>query len=149
MPIHSFIHSVVCLKTGPQPLPKQVLHRVRSTASCSNFQHSPISLRLFNSCLRLLPRLTVTPTLLLSSLQKHVLEGSSYVFLLYIYVGYCIYVYIFCGIHCTLLLLSQICTGNESGRIFVEREWKLNNTLYIPILLDAALSVVARLSWFS
>jgi len=31
--IHSFIHLVVCLTTGPKPLPKQALHIVRSRAS--------------------------------------------------------------------------------------------------------------------
>jgi len=29
----SFIHLVVCLTTGPKPLPKRALHSVRSTAS--------------------------------------------------------------------------------------------------------------------
>jgi hypothetical protein len=31
--IHSFIHLVVCLTTGPKPLPKRALHIVRSRAS--------------------------------------------------------------------------------------------------------------------
>ena len=30
---HSFIHLVVCLTTGPKPLPKRALHIVRSRAS--------------------------------------------------------------------------------------------------------------------
>jgi len=38
-------HSTVCIKTGPQPLPKRVLHRVRSSASLFNFQNTLISLR--------------------------------------------------------------------------------------------------------
>ena len=37
--LHSFIHSAVCLTTGPQPLPRQVPHTVRSTASSSNLRH--------------------------------------------------------------------------------------------------------------
>ena len=36
--IHSFC--CLCLTEGPQPLPKQVLHTVRSSASSSNFQSS-------------------------------------------------------------------------------------------------------------
>jgi hypothetical protein len=31
------VHSVGCLTTGPWPLPKRVLHRVRSSASSLNF----------------------------------------------------------------------------------------------------------------
>jgi hypothetical protein len=31
---HSFIHLVVCITTGPKPLPKPALHIVRSRASC-------------------------------------------------------------------------------------------------------------------
>ena len=37
--IHSVSHSVVCLTTGPQPLPKRVLHRVQSSAHSFNFQY--------------------------------------------------------------------------------------------------------------
>ena len=33
--IHSFIHSVVWLTTGPQPFPKRVFHRVRSSLPLS------------------------------------------------------------------------------------------------------------------
>jgi hypothetical protein len=32
-PFNSFIHLVVCLTTGPKPLPKPALHIVRSRAS--------------------------------------------------------------------------------------------------------------------
>ena len=35
----SLIHFAVCLKTDPQPLPKPVLHRVRSSSSSFNFQY--------------------------------------------------------------------------------------------------------------
>jgi hypothetical protein len=34
---YTFIHTVVCLTTGPQPLPKRVLHTVRASASSVNF----------------------------------------------------------------------------------------------------------------
>jgi hypothetical protein len=53
----SFMHSVVCLTIGPYPLPKRVLHRVRTRASSFNFQYLLFSLRSSSSCLRLLPRL--------------------------------------------------------------------------------------------
>ena len=54
-----FTHSAVCLTTGPQPLPKRVLHKVRSSASSFNFQYLRFSLRSSSSCLRLIPRLPV------------------------------------------------------------------------------------------
>jgi hypothetical protein len=60
---HTFIHSAVCLMTGPQPLPKRVLHSVRSTVSSFNFQYPLISLRSSSSCLCLLPRLPITSIL--------------------------------------------------------------------------------------
>jgi predicted CDP-diglyceride synthetase/phosphatidate cytidylyltransferase len=53
------IHSVVCLTRGPWPIPKRVLHRVRSSASSFNIQYIFFSLKSSNSCLRLLPRLSV------------------------------------------------------------------------------------------
>jgi hypothetical protein len=58
-----FIHSVVCLMTGPLPLPKWVLHTVWFSASSFNFQYPLVSLRSSSSCLRLLPRLPVTSIL--------------------------------------------------------------------------------------
>jgi hypothetical protein len=54
-----FLHSVVCLTTGPYPLPKRVLHRVRSSTSSFNFQYPLASLRPSSSCLHLFPRLPV------------------------------------------------------------------------------------------
>jgi hypothetical protein len=57
-----FIHSAVCLTTGPYPLPKQVLHRVRSTVSSFHLQYL-LSLRSPSSCLTLLPCLCVTSIL--------------------------------------------------------------------------------------
>ena len=56
-------HSVACLTTGPQPLPKRVLHRVWSSASYFNLQYPLFTLRLSSSCLCLLPRLPVTSIL--------------------------------------------------------------------------------------
>jgi len=54
------IHSVVCLTTGPQPLARPFLHRMRSSSSSFSLQYPLISLRSSSSCLRLLPRLPVT-----------------------------------------------------------------------------------------
>ena len=56
-------HSCHNLTTGPQPLPKPVLHTVRSSASSFNFHFPLFSLRSPSSCLRLLPRLPVTSIL--------------------------------------------------------------------------------------
>jgi len=58
--IHSFIHLVVCLTTGPKPLPKRALHIVRSRASSFEWEYPLLSLRSSNSFLRLLPCLPVT-----------------------------------------------------------------------------------------
>jgi hypothetical protein len=55
--IHSFIHSVICLTTGPTPLPKRYLHIVRSRASFFKWEYPLLSLRSSSSFLRLLPRL--------------------------------------------------------------------------------------------
>ena len=56
----SFIHLVVCLTTGPKPLPKRALHIVRSRASSFKWEYPLLSLRSSSSFLRLLPRLPVT-----------------------------------------------------------------------------------------
>jgi hypothetical protein len=53
------IHFAVCLTTGPQPFPKRVLHRVRSSASFFNFQYPLFSLRSSSSCWRLVHLLPV------------------------------------------------------------------------------------------
>ena len=58
-----FIHLVVCLTTGPKPLPKRTLHIVRSRASSFKWEYPLHSLRSSNSFLRLLPCLPVTSIL--------------------------------------------------------------------------------------
>jgi hypothetical protein len=63
---NSLIYPLACFTRGPQPLPKPVLHRVRSSASSFNSQYLLFSLRSFSSCLSLLPRLPVTSFLYLS-----------------------------------------------------------------------------------
>jgi hypothetical protein len=71
--IHSFNHLVVCLTTGPKPLPKRAIHIVRSRASSFKWEYPLLSLRSFNSFLRLLPCLPVTsipPPLRFSSIIR-------------------------------------------------------------------------------
>jgi len=55
-----FIHLVVCLTTGPKPLPKRALHIVRSRDSSFKWEYPLLSLRSSNSFLHLLPCLPVT-----------------------------------------------------------------------------------------
>jgi hypothetical protein len=57
---YSFIHLVVRLTTGPKPLPKRVLHTVRSRAFSFKWEYPLLSLRSSNSFVRLLPCLPVT-----------------------------------------------------------------------------------------
>jgi len=56
----NFIHSAVCLTTGPKPLPNRALHTVQSRASSFNCEYPLLSLRSSSSFLRLLPHLPVT-----------------------------------------------------------------------------------------
>jgi len=65
---YSFIQ-VVCLTTGPKPLPKRALHIVRSRASSFKSEYPLFSLRLSSNFLRLLPHLPITSIPLLSFLQ--------------------------------------------------------------------------------
>ena len=58
--ICSFIHLVVCLTTGPKPLPKRALHIVRSRASSFKWEYPLLSLRSSISFIRLLPCLPIT-----------------------------------------------------------------------------------------
>ena len=57
---YSFIHSVVCLTTGPKSLPKQALHIVRSKASSFKWEYPLLSLRSTSGFLRLPAHLPVT-----------------------------------------------------------------------------------------
>jgi hypothetical protein len=72
--VHVVIHPIVWLTTGPWPLPKKVLHRVRSSASSFNLHNRIFSLRSSSSCLRFLPRLPVT-SILPSTGLKYISEG--------------------------------------------------------------------------
>lgn len=56
---------VLLLATGPHPSQKRFLQKMRSPAASFNLQYIRVSLRLYNSCLRLLPGF---PQSLLSSL---------------------------------------------------------------------------------
>ena len=55
-----FIHSAVCLMTGPMPPPKRFLHIVRFKASSFRWEYPLPSLRSSSNFLRLLPLLLVT-----------------------------------------------------------------------------------------
>ena len=58
--ITSFIHSIFCLTTGPNPPPKRFLQIVRSRASSIKWDYPLLSLRSPRCFLRLLPHLPVT-----------------------------------------------------------------------------------------
>ena len=58
--VHSFIHSVFCLTTGPKTPPKRYLQIVWFRASSFKGEYPLLSLRSSSSFLRLLPRLLVT-----------------------------------------------------------------------------------------
>ena len=66
------IHLVVCLTTGPKPLPKRNLHIVRYRDSSFKWQYSLLSLRSSRSLLLLLPRLPVTsiPPFIFASITR-------------------------------------------------------------------------------
>ena len=57
---HIYFHLVVCLTTGPKPLPNWALHIVRSRASSFKWEYPLLSLRSSSSFLHLLPCLPVT-----------------------------------------------------------------------------------------
>jgi hypothetical protein len=57
---HLFHSSVICQTTGPQPLPKRLLHLMRSRASSFKWEYPLLSPRSSSNFLRLLPRLLVT-----------------------------------------------------------------------------------------
>jgi len=68
-----FIHSAVCLTTGPKPLPNRALHTVRSRASSFNSEYPLLSIRSSSSFLRFLPRLPVTsiPPFIFPSITRY------------------------------------------------------------------------------
>jgi hypothetical protein len=58
-----FIHTLVCFTQDPWPLPKPVLHTLRSSTSSLNFSYPHVSPSKTSSFLRLLPRSSVTYSL--------------------------------------------------------------------------------------
>ena len=56
----SYYYSVVCLTTGPKPLPKRFLYIVRSKASSFKWEYPLLSVRSSSIFFLLLPRLLVT-----------------------------------------------------------------------------------------
>ena len=77
--LHHSFHYVVCPTTGPQSLPKQVLHSRRSSASFFSISYilcfSQGRPAAYNVFFLAFPSLLSFP---LNSLQKRVLEGSSH-----------------------------------------------------------------------
>lgn len=64
-----YLFTLVCLKTGPLPLPKWILHEVWRSVLPFNFQYPFFSWRSFSSWLLLLPRLSansILPSICLS-----------------------------------------------------------------------------------
>jgi len=70
--LRNSFHSVVCLTTGPKPLPKPAPHTVRSRASSFKWDYPLLSLRSSSSVLRLLPHLPVTsiPSFIFPSITR-------------------------------------------------------------------------------
>jgi hypothetical protein len=71
----TFIHSIVCLTIGLEPLPNRVLHKVRSNDFFFNFQYPIISLKSSTISLRfrpLLPSNAILLSFLPSVFQKAV-----------------------------------------------------------------------------
>jgi len=70
--LHALIHLVVCLTSGPKPLPNRALHIVRSRASSFKCEYPLLFLRSSSSFLRLLPRLPVTsiPSFIFPSITR-------------------------------------------------------------------------------
>ena len=69
------LHSFLTLTTGPQPIRKRIIYRVRSSASSSHLRHTLVPLRSTSSNLRLLSSLPVTSSFYLffnSVFQKEV-----------------------------------------------------------------------------
>ena len=69
---NSFIHLVVCLTTGPKPLPKRAIHIVRSRASLFKWEYTLLSWRSSSSFLSLLPHLPLTfiPPFIFNSITR-------------------------------------------------------------------------------
>ena len=79
MIIRLSVNHAVCLMTGQQPVPKRVLHRLRSNASSSHLQHPLFSLW---SSIEAYLFFLIFPSLLsfpLSFLQQSISKGSCYV----------------------------------------------------------------------
>ena len=51
-PVAPITHCVICLVTGPQPLPKQFPKTLRSSDPCLQSQYNLFSLQPFSSCLQ-------------------------------------------------------------------------------------------------
>ena len=108
-----FIHLVVCLTTGPKPLPKRALHIVRSRAFSFKWEYPVLSLRSSNSFLHLLPVTSILPCFFPSIthcrrqfLCKIYIYIYMYVYTIYIVYIHYIYIYIHSFIHLAVCLTT-------------------------------------------
>jgi hypothetical protein len=79
--IRSVYYSVVCLATGPQPLPKRVLHTMQSSAFAFNSEYHLFYLRSSSSSLSLLRRLPVTSILLFLCIAYVFTHTHTYIYI--------------------------------------------------------------------
>ena len=132
--IYIFIHSVVCLTTGPKPLPKRALHIVRSRDPPFKWEYPFLSLRSSNSFLRLLPRLPVTsiPPFIFPSITRCRRQFQRKMWS--IQFAFCL------GISCRIFLCSLTLSNTSS---FLT--WSVQ--LIFSILLQHHISQLSRCFW--
>jgi len=108
----SLRHRLVCLTTGSQPLPKPVLHTVRSSASSFNFQCPLFSLRSSSSLLvyiLVFRSLLFLPAFYLWCVCVYVcIYLFIYLFIYFIYGGVCVCVCFIYGA-CVCFIFGGVC----------------------------------------
>ena len=124
------IHLVVCLTTGPKPLPKRALHIMWSRAFSFKWEYPLLSLRSSNSFIRLLPCLPITsiPPCIFSSVThcRRQFRRKMFAFRL--------------RISCRIFLCSLTVSGTSS---FLT--WSVQ--LIFSILLQHHISKLSRCFW--
>ena len=130
----SFIHSVICLTTGPKPLPKGFTHIVRSRASSFKWQYPLLSIRSSSSFLRLLPRLLVT------SISPFIFPPITYFRMQFRRKVWPIQLAFRFLISCRILLCSLTLSNTSSFRT-----WSVQ--LIFSILLQHHISKLSRCFW--
>ena len=142
--ITSFIHSVFCLTSGPKPPPKRCRHIVRSRASSFKWEYPLLSLRLYSSFLRLLPRLLATSIspFIFSSItcfRRQFLRKMWPIQLAFRFL-----------ISCRIFLCSLTLSNNEQSNILHEIRTNKPYLLWVNTILYFAVPVdsVNTLQWF-